>query len=191
MRKVLAIVLFVLFIVAVAVSPSYAQRGRGMGEQDEGFGWGDPREDSGRPARGQNQGAAAIPDFLLMDLNLTGDQISKITELRETHFKEIQSLQEKIFTRQKDVKRLRQERPDLAELIQATQKEIAGFKKEWQDKRVKYLEETRNVLTPEQSKLLPSERMEPGDFNRGPEPGRGFGPGDRPGGPGMERRGSW
>jgi Spy/CpxP family protein refolding chaperone len=171
MKKVLTILTVLLFVV-VAVSPSFAVRGRGFG-----------------PGGGFGGGPCSDPTAV-RGLNLTAEQTAKINSLREAHLKDVKPLQDKMFSKRGDLRLLWLEKtPDQAK-IAATRKEIRSLRDQLQDKRDAYRLEIYNVLTPEQQSQFRSAC--PGSGN-GPGMGRGrggYGPGYGPGGgPGM--RGNW
>ena len=160
MKKVTLTVMAVLFVAAVATSAFAFGWGRGPGY--------------GPCARGDFQGPAG--------LNLTAEQTAKIKEMRETQWKEMKPLQEQMFTKRNEIRKLWLEpNPDQAK-ITAAQKEMRSFRDQIEDRMTAYRLEAVKVLTPEQREKI-------GSFvqGRGPRQGRGpmhgFGPG-APGGAG-------
>lgn len=193
-------VMAVLLLATILACPSFAQPGRGWdwqgggrggGERGGGPGWGDQRDERERGERGPSRGLAAVPDFLLMDLNLSPEQASKVGAIRNAHLKDIEALRDRISGKEKELAQLSQERPDLNELIQGMQQEIANLKKGLQEKRGKYLQDVRDILTPEQNALIPSYGM--GRDNNDSRRGMGPGGGSRQEGPegAMDRRRNW
>lgn len=160
MKKVTLTVMAVLFVAAVATS-AYA------------FGWG-RGPGYGPCGRGDFQGAAG--------LNLTTEQTAKIKEMRETQWKEMKPIQEQMFTKRDEIRKLWLEQtPDQAK-ITAAQKEMRSLRDQMEDRMTAYRLEAVKVLSPEQREKI-------GSFvqSRGMGHGRahGFGPmhGSGPGGP--------
>ncbi|MCX5818519.1 MAG: Spy/CpxP family protein refolding chaperone [Deltaproteobacteria bacterium] len=160
MKKVTLTVMAVFFAAAVATSAFAFGWGRGPGY--------------GPCARGDSQGPAG--------LNLTAEQTAKIKEMRETQWKEMKPLQEQMFTKRDEIRKLWLEpNPDQAK-ITAAQKEMRSLRDQMEDKMTAYRLEAVKVLTPEQREKI-------GSFVQGRGPGhgrgRGFGPlhGFGPGGP--------
>jgi periplasmic protein CpxP/Spy len=158
MKKVALAVMAVFFVAAVATS-AFA------------FGWG----------RGPGYGPCAQGDFQgPAGLNLTAEQTAKIKEMRETQWKEMKPLQEKMFTKRDEIRKLWLEpNPDQAK-ITAAQKEMRSFRDQMEDKITAYRLEAVKILTPEQREKIGSLVQGRGPGHRG---ARGFGPG-APGGAG-------
>jgi hypothetical protein len=131
-------------------------------------------------------GTPPVADFLLMDLNLTEDQTSRIHALRETHLKEIGIFQKEMLTvREKTQKegRAGQDGIEAANIIRDIQMKM-------QERRNVYLQEVQKVLTPAQKAMFrPDERGQKGAPEEGMEPGGRGGPGGGMRGSG-QRRGS-
>jgi protein CpxP len=172
MKKVTLTVMAVLFAAAVATTAFAFGWGRGPGY--------------GPCVRGYFQGQAG--------LNLTAEQTTKIKAIQDARRKEMKPLQEQMFTKRDEIRKLWLEpNPDQAK-ITAAQKEMRSLRDQMEDKTTAFLLEAAKVLTPEQ-------REEIGSFgqNRGFGPRRGpmhgFGPGAwggagcPGGGPGF--RGNW
>jgi protein CpxP len=160
MKKVTLTVMAVLFVAAVATSAFAFGWGRGPGY--------------GPCARGDSQGPAG--------LSLTAEQTAKIKEMREAQWKEMKPLQEQMFTKRDEIRKLWLEpNPDQAK-ITAAQKEMRSFRDQMEDRMTAYRLEAAKVLTPEQREKI-------GSFGQGRGSGRrsghGFGPmhGFGPGGP--------
>jgi len=102
MRKVIFILVITL-VVAVTVMPASASRyGSGPGA-----------------VHGYGKDITAIPD-----LNLTVEQKAQITSLRETFFKDIKPLRDKLFSKRGDLKLFwKDKNPNQARIL-ATQKQI-------------------------------------------------------------------
>ena len=110
-------------------------------------------------------------------MNLTAEQSAKIKEMRETQWKEMKPLQEQMFTKRDEIRKLWLEpNPDQAK-ITAAQKEMRSLRDQMEDRMTAYRLEAVKVLTPEQREKI-------GSFvqGRGHGRGHGFGPGAR-GGP--------
>ena len=145
----MSVMLFILALAAV----SFAQMGRGGGSRG-----------IGGKSGGQNterQGikpsldlTTAIPDFALMDLNLTRDQASKINLLRDTLLNDVKVLQEETFNKREDLNLIwRGNTPDRGK-ISTMQQEIKDLQDRMRQKTGQYLQEVRKNLTPEQRTML-------------------------------------
>jgi Spy/CpxP family protein refolding chaperone len=123
------------------------------------------------PGRGPGYGPCGRGDFgQFGDLNLTAEQKTKLTELKDARFKEIKPLQEQMFTKRDDLRKLWLEpNPDQAK-ITAAQKEMRTIRDQMQDKMTAFRLESLKVLTPEQKEKAKS-------YASGYRDGRGFGPG--------------
>jgi Spy/CpxP family protein refolding chaperone len=156
------------------------------------------------PGRGPGYGSCGRGDFGgFGELNLTADQKTKLTELRDAQLKDVKPLQEQMFTKRDELRKLWLEpNPDQGK-ITAAQKEMRSVRDQMQDKMTAFRLESLKVLTPEQREKAKS-------FAAGFSAGRGFGQergfgkgrGSRPGaacgdggcqggGPGPEGRGRW
>lgn len=119
-------------------------------------------------------------------LNLTDAQNEKIRALREAQLKEIQPLQEKMFSKRGELRQLwLQKNPD-ENKIKAAYKDMRTLRDQMQDKMLSHKMAMYKVLTPEQQSKLQASYG-----------GRGFGPGfgcngkgGGPRGPGWHR-GNW
>lgn len=130
------------------------------------------------PGRGPGYGPCGRGDFGgFGELNLTADQKTKLSELRDAQFKEIKPLQEQMFTQRDALRKLWLEpNPDQGK-ITAAQKEMRSVRDQIQDKMTAFRLESSKVLTPEQREKAKS-------FAAGYAAGRGYGPGR---GQGMSR----
>jgi Spy/CpxP family protein refolding chaperone len=128
MRKAIFILVITL-ILAVTVMPASASRyGRGPDA-----------------VHGYGKDIMAIPD-----LNLTVEQKSQITSLRETFLKDIKPLRDKLFSKRGDLKLLwRDKNPNQAKIL-ATQKQIRTLRGQIQDRATVQRLAVRKVLTSEQ-----------------------------------------
>lgn len=120
-------------------------------------------------ARGNDLGKGYWPcrEAALEHLNLTDSQEAKIEKLQKDHFKTIKPLQEKIFDKSVELRRLwLQANPD-KDKIAAAQKELRSLRDQMEDKTTALRLDINNVLTPEQKEKL-------ADTNWGR--GHGFGP---------------
>lgn len=160
MKKTILTVMAVLFVAAVATS-AFA------------FGWG----------RGPGYGPCGQGDLRgPAGLNLTAEQATQVKALRETHWREMKPLQEKMFAKRDELRKLWLEpNPDEAKIM-AAQKEMRSLRDQMEDRMTAYRLDAVKVLTPEQKAKL-------GSFMDGRIPGHrrvhGFGPmqGFGPGGP--------
>jgi len=125
MRKAIFILVITL-ILAVTVMPASASRyGRGPDA-----------------VHGYGKDIMAIPD-----LNLTVEQKSQITSLRETFLKDIKPLRDKLFSKRGDLKLLwRDKNPNQAKIL-ATQKQIRTLRGQIQDRATVQRLAVRKVLT--------------------------------------------
>ena len=128
MRKVIFILVITL-VVAVTVMPASASRyGSGPGA-----------------VHGYGKDITAIPD-----LNLTVEQKAQITSLRETFFKDIKPLRDKLFSKRGDLKLFwKDKNPNQARIL-ATQKQIRTLRGQIQDRATVQRLAIRKVLTSEQ-----------------------------------------
>jgi Spy/CpxP family protein refolding chaperone len=154
MKKATLTVMAVFFVAALATSAFAFGFGRGPGY--------------GPCSRGDFQRPAG--------LNLTAEQSAKIKEMREAQWKEMKPLQEQMFTKRDELRKLWLEpNPDQGK-ITAAQKEMRLLRDQMQDRMTAYRLEAVKVLTPEQREKI-------GSFMQGRGPGRGRGFGPAPGGP--------
>ena len=141
-----------LFIMALAAAP-FAQMGRGVGSR------GISGKSGGRSTENPMDKpsldlATAIPDFALIDLNLTPDQASKINLLRETLLNDVKALQEETFSKQGNLKLILFENTPDQGKISTIQQEIKDLQDRMRQKTSQYLQEVRKNLTPEQRTML-------------------------------------
>jgi Spy/CpxP family protein refolding chaperone len=130
----------------------------------------------GRGSGGPANGVPPIP-------NLTEDQSTQIQALRDGFLKEVEPIQEDLFTKQTELRSLwSSPNPDQATIL-AKQNEINVLRIQIQEKATNLRLEIRKVLTPEQLAQMPAFSQ-----SAGSGPGPGFGPG-RGFGPGMGMRG--
>ena len=128
----------------------------------------------GRGFGGPAYGVPPIP-------NLTAEQSAQIQSLRDAFVKEIQPLQNDLWTRRTELRNLWSDPKTDPAAITAKQKEIWDLQSKLQEKAANLGLEIRKVLTPEQLAQLPA-------FGRGAgfgPRGMGFGP------PMMGPRGGW
>jgi Spy/CpxP family protein refolding chaperone len=152
MKKVavmMSVMLFIMFLAAV----SFAQMGRGGGSRGMGG------QSGGRGTEKQVMKPSldltnAIPDFALMDLNLTREQASKINFLRDTLLNVVKVLQEETLKKRGDLRlMLHENSPDQGK-ISTMQKEIKDLQDQMRFLTSRYLQEVRNNLTSEQRTML-------------------------------------
>lgn len=108
---------------------------------------------------GRGYGSSAIP-------NLTEEQSSKITTLREAHLKEIEPLQLELMTKRTELRTLWQSSAPDEAAVKAKQKEILELRSQLQDKATELRLEIRKLLTPEQQAQMAA-------FGPGFDPGMG------------------
>jgi Spy/CpxP family protein refolding chaperone len=163
--KKLMIVMTALLLVTAFVMPADAYRGGGRGH---GYGFCNGNDLSG-----------------VQGLNLTAEQKTKIGDMRTAHLKDVKPLQDKMHSKQGDLRLLWLEKsPDEAK-IRATEKEIRALRDQMQDKGSDYRWAVYKSLTPEQQELLKQNRATGRCFGAGPDGkgmGQGRGPGAGPGG---------
>jgi len=129
------------------------------------------------PGRGPGYGPCGRGDFGgFGELNLTADQKTKLSELRDARFKDIKPLQEQMFAKRDELRKLWLEpNPDQGK-ITAAQKEMRSVRDQMQDKMTAFRLESLKVLTPVQQEKAKS--FAAGySAGRGNGPGRGFGMG--------------
>jgi Spy/CpxP family protein refolding chaperone len=161
MKKLLMIIV-VIALAAIVVSPVGARMGGG----------------GGYPGGGGYYDLAAVPG-----LNLTAEQTAQIRNLREAHLKDIQPLQNKLYSKRGELKLLwLQQSPDQGK-ITAADREIRALRDQIQDRRTSHRLATFKILTPEQQTKLQA-------YGAGRGYGSGKGMRDQGGmgmGPGMGR----
>jgi chromosome segregation ATPase len=153
MKKIITAIL----LMVILSSASHAQMGRGMGGRGMGHGTGD--QGGGRSAQLQDakhslDRATAVPDILLIDLDLTDEQVSQITFLRDAHIKDIKFLKEALFSKRTNLNDLLTEKTAEQEKITSIRKEIKDIRDQIQDKTAQYLQAVRKILTSEQTLVL-------------------------------------
>jgi Spy/CpxP family protein refolding chaperone len=123
------------------------------------------------PGRGPGYGPSGRGDFGgFGELNLTADQKTKLSELRDAQFKDVKPLREAMFAKRDELRKLWLEsNPDQGKIV-AAQKEMRSVRDQMQDKMTASRLEMLKVLTPEQREKAKS-------FAAGYAAGRGYGPG--------------
>lgn len=129
MKKVMMIVA-VIALAAIVSSPAMAYRG-----MRAGYGSG--------PGNVADIGAAR-------GLDLTADQTEKINAIRAAHLRDIQPLQDQMYSKSQELRSLWLATTPDRDKITALQKEAQGLRDQLTDKRTTYRLEVRQVLTPEQ-----------------------------------------
>ena len=141
-------------LLSVAMLPyvAFAQMGgRGIG----GYGIGGPGGGQGEVHAKQSLDmATAVPDFLLIDLNLSGEQASQITILRDAFLRDIKPLKEEIFNIRIKLSELSAGKRDEQDKIVALRTEIKDIRGELQGRTAQYLQAVRKLLAPEQRSQL-------------------------------------
>ena len=114
-----------------------------------GFGWGrGPGFDCSQCPGGDAAGYRGV--------SLTAEQKAKLKEMRDTEFAEIKPLQEQMFAKRDEVRKLwLAPNPDKAQ-ITAAQQEMRALRDQLQDKMTAFRLNALNVLTPEQRSQLQS-----------------------------------
>ena len=102
---------------------------------------------------GMHQGMGYGPSWMggwASRLNLSNDQIQKLTALHERFLKETISIRNDLALKQVELRTLwLQTNPEEGKIL-AKEKEINGLRAQIQERATKYLLEGRKVLTPEQ-----------------------------------------
>jgi len=137
------------------VSPAQTgSAGGGPVNPDHKAGTVEGRDTGGQALKPFSDMIIAIPDFLLIDLNLTDEQTVQIVSLRGKCLKDIKPLQENAFNRRKDLHQAWSEKAAEQEKISAMQKEIKVTRDRMRNSLARYLQEVKKVLTPEQWSML-------------------------------------
>ncbi len=123
------------------------------------------------PGRGFGFGPCGRGEFgAFGNLNLTAEQKTKLTELRDNHYQDVKPLREQMFAKRDELRKLwLVPDPDQGK-IAAAQKEMNAVREQMQDKRTAFRLESLKVLTPEQKEKAKS-------YAAGFRDGRGKGPG--------------
>jgi zinc resistance-associated protein len=123
------------------------------------------------PGRGPGYGSCGRGDFGgFGELNLTAEQKTKLTELRDAQFKDSKPLREQMFAKRDELRKLWLEpTPDQGK-ITAAQKEMRSVRDQMQDKMTAFRLESLKVLTPAQQEKAKA-------FAAGFSAGRGEGQG--------------
>lgn len=130
----------------------------------------------GRGFRGPAYGSPPIPD-------LTAEQSGQIQALKDAFLKEIEPLQNDLWTKRTELRSLWSDSKTDPAVFTAKQKEIWDLQSKLQEKAANLGLEIKKVLTPEQLAQLPASGR-----GAGFGPGRGFGP---MAGFGPSMRGRW
>jgi len=163
MKKTVTIVGTLVLVAAIAL-PVFAYHG----------GWGKGRGMGMGPADTQAPYCYNIP-------NLTPEQSTKLTELRQQHEKDVLPLRNELTAKHAELRNLwLQGNPDQA-AIKAKQQEINDLRNKLQDIGTEHRLEVGKILTPEQKAQLQSSR--PGWDHRSPA--------KRPGSRGHGRMRAW
>jgi Spy/CpxP family protein refolding chaperone len=133
MKKMMTLIV-VIALVAIMVSPAAARMG-----MREGYGHG-------------HYYAADITT--VPDLTLTGEQVTKLNALRDTHLRDIKPLQDQLFNQNGELRLLWLERTPDQKKILTIQKEVRTLRDQLYDKQTAYRLEVQEVLTPEQQMKL-------------------------------------
>jgi Spy/CpxP family protein refolding chaperone len=131
MKKLMTMIA-VIALAAIVASPADARRG-----------W-----EGGYPGGGYYDIAAAP------GLNLTAEQTAQLRNLREAHLRDIQPLQNKLYSKRSELRLLwLQQSPDQGK-ITAADREIRALRDQLQDKMTSHRLATFKILTPEQQTKL-------------------------------------
>jgi Spy/CpxP family protein refolding chaperone len=148
MKKVMVTVMALLVTAMIATAALAFGPGRGPGY--------------GHCGRGDSEGFGG--------LNLTADQKTKMSELRDAHFNDVKPLRDQMFTKRDELRKLWLEpNPDQGK-ITAAQKEMRTVRDQMQDKMTASRLDALKILTPEQREKAKS-------FAAGYSAGRGYGQG--------------
>ena len=153
MKKTAIMMSVMLFILALEAASS-AQMGRGGGSRGGMGGQSGGRSAEMPGIKPSLDLTTAIPDFALMDLNLSRDQVAKINLLRDTLFNGVKALQEDIFNRRENLKLISLEDTPDQEKISTIKNEIKDLQDRMRLLTSQYLQEARNNLTLEQRTML-------------------------------------
>jgi len=130
MKKLMTMIA-VIALVAIMVSPAAAWKGGMRGDYGSG-----------------------IDDRMAANLNLTAEQTAQIKSLQEAQLKEIQPLQNKLYSKRSELRLLwLQQSPDQSK-ITAADREIRALRDQIQDKMTSHRLATFKILTPEQQTKL-------------------------------------
>lgn len=88
------------------------------------------------------------------DLNLTSEQVLKLSTLRETYLRETKPIRDKLFSKSGDLRILWLQQPPDQEKILTLQKEIDTLRSQLREKHTLYVLEVNRILTPEQQAKL-------------------------------------
>ena len=162
--------LFIVGIALLALVFAFSAFAQGRGQM-------------GGPGMGYRCDMTTIPG-----LNLSAEQTQKIKDLQSAHWKDVQPLRDKMWTKRQELRQLwQQTTPDQAK-IEAKQKEIQDLRGKLQSNQTKYRISVLNVLTPEQKEKVQAAnwgcpRMKGGHMG-GPKGGMMGGPRGQGMGPG-------
>jgi len=132
MKKLMTVLAVIAVAAIVTTSPAEARREWGGGYQGGGY-----------------YDIAAAPG-----LNLTAEQTAQIRSLQEAQLKEIQPLQNNLYSKRSELRLLwLQQTPDEGK-ITAADREIRSLRDQIQDKRTNHRLAIFKILTPEQQTKL-------------------------------------
>jgi len=132
MKKLMTVLAVIAVAAIVTTSPAEARREWGGGYQGGGY-----------------YDIAAAPG-----LNLTAEQTAQIRSLQESQLKEIQPLQNNLYSKRSELRLLwLQQTPDEGK-ITAADREIRSLRDQIQDKRTNHRLAIFKILTPEQQTKL-------------------------------------
>ena len=132
MKKMMTVMAVIAVAAVVATAPAEARWGGGGGYPGGGY-----------------YDIATAPG-----LNLTAEQAGQIRSLQEAHLKDIQPLQNNLYSKRSELRLLwLQQSPDQGK-IAAADREIRALRDQIQDKRTSQRLAVFKVLTPEQQTML-------------------------------------
>ncbi len=130
MKKLMTMIA-VIALAAIMVSPAVAWKGGMRGDYGSG-----------------------IDDRMAANLNLTADQTAQIKSLQEAQLKEIQPVQNKLYSKRSELRLLWLEQSPDQGKIKAADREIRPLRDQIQDKVTSHRLAAFNILTPEQQAKL-------------------------------------
>ena len=161
--KRMSVAVTVLLLSFIWASLSFAQMGpnltggHGMslnGAGNRGMGGHGPSRDLESPGmKHVIDMTIAVPDFMLIDLNLTQDQASRVKGLREGFIRDLEPLKAEAFAKRAAFNKLRGDNAK-QEKIEAMQFEIKAIENRILGRTENYVQTVRRVLSPEQRTML-------------------------------------
>jgi Spy/CpxP family protein refolding chaperone len=123
---------------------------------------------AGGPGFGPGQGRGGCGGFWGVQ-NLTPEQQTKLQELRQKHYTQVNPLRERMFALRQELRTLWADPNADAQAIKAKESEMNSLRDQMRDQAVQLKLDARNILTPEQISSLGAACGGPGrGFGRGP-----------------------